>query len=208
MLLFTKVYPRASDTRRAILSASLPINLEIAIVFIGVLPYASRYPPGNRFWMRSFSTESSIPGRSCQACKREKSPDIARRLDVFPLVEIRISYGNREKEERKNVLRDFPWILSRAEIEFAKEEEDSDSEVLEGTEAAGVGLYRLDAFSDCIGEPVMMIVKQIKQVTLKHLGRSDHPLEAAAHCNGPTQLEKAQSGPRIGTFPRNGEIVL
>jgi hypothetical protein len=32
------------------LTASLPINLEIAIVFIGVVfSYASRYLPGNRF---------------------------------------------------------------------------------------------------------------------------------------------------------------
>ena len=53
MLLFTKVYPRASDTRRAILAASLPTNLEIAIVFIGVVfSYASRYLPGNAFWVR------------------------------------------------------------------------------------------------------------------------------------------------------------
>ena len=90
----------------------------------------------------------------------------------MPAVEIRISYGNREKEREKNALRDFPWILSRAEFEPAKEGGDSDSEVLEATEAAGP--YRLDAFSDCIEEPVMMIAKQIKQVTLKHLGRSDH----------------------------------
>jgi hypothetical protein len=49
-LLFTKVYPKASVTRRAMLTASLPINLEIAIVFIGVVfSYASRYLPGNRF---------------------------------------------------------------------------------------------------------------------------------------------------------------
>jgi hypothetical protein len=49
-LLFTKVYPKASVTRRAMLTASLPINLEIAIVFIGVvLSHASRYLPGNRF---------------------------------------------------------------------------------------------------------------------------------------------------------------
>src|SRR4029077_2582219 len=59
MLLFTKVYPKTSATRRAILAASLPINLEIAIVFIGVLPYASRYPPGNRFWMRCRYGEGS-----------------------------------------------------------------------------------------------------------------------------------------------------
>ena len=39
----------------------------------------------------------------------------------------------------------FRGILSRAEIEFAKEEEDPDSEVVEGTETACVGLYRLDA---------------------------------------------------------------
>jgi hypothetical protein len=53
-LLLTKVYPKASVTRRAMLTASLPINLEIAIVFIGVVfSYASRYLPGNRFfWMR------------------------------------------------------------------------------------------------------------------------------------------------------------
>jgi hypothetical protein len=49
-LLFTKVYPKASLTRRAILTASLPINLDIAIVFIGVVFwYASRYLRGNRF---------------------------------------------------------------------------------------------------------------------------------------------------------------
>jgi hypothetical protein len=34
----------------------------------------------------------------------------------------------------------FRGILSRAEIEFAEEEEDSDSEVLEGTKAARIGL--------------------------------------------------------------------
>src|SRR6202011_4509249 len=52
-LLFTKVYPKASVTRRAILTASLPINLEIAIVFIGVVfSYASRYLPEIAFWVR------------------------------------------------------------------------------------------------------------------------------------------------------------
>ena len=50
-LLFTKVYPKASVTRRAMLTAPLPINLEITIVFIGVVfSYASRYLPGNRFF--------------------------------------------------------------------------------------------------------------------------------------------------------------
>ena len=39
----------------------------------------------------------------------------------------------------------FRVILSRAEIEFTEEEEDSDSEVSEGTEAARVGFYGLDA---------------------------------------------------------------
>ena len=39
----------------------------------------------------------------------------------------------------------FRGILSRAEIEFAEEEEDSDSEVLEGTKAARIGLNGLDA---------------------------------------------------------------
>jgi hypothetical protein len=39
----------------------------------------------------------------------------------------------------------FRGTLSRTQIEFAKEEEDPDSEVLEGTEAASVGLYRLNA---------------------------------------------------------------
>jgi hypothetical protein len=47
---------------------------------------------------RCASTESSIPGRSCQACKCDKSPDIARLLDFFAFEEIRISYGNREKK--------------------------------------------------------------------------------------------------------------
>ena len=56
-LLFTNVYPKASLTCRAILAASLPTNLEIAIVFIGVVfSYASRYLPENRFlgafWVR------------------------------------------------------------------------------------------------------------------------------------------------------------
>ncbi len=97
------------------------------------------------------------------------------------------------EKKKKNVLRDFPWILSRAESEFAKEEEDSDSKVLEGTEAVGVGLYRLDAFSDCIGEPLVMIVKQIKQVTLEHPGRSDHRLEAAAHCTGIRSSKKLKA---------------
>jgi hypothetical protein len=39
----------------------------------------------------------------------------------------------------------FRGISSRAEVEFAEEEKDSDSEVLEGTEAARVGLDGLDA---------------------------------------------------------------
>jgi hypothetical protein len=50
-LLFTKVYPKASLTRRAILTASLPINLDIAIVFIGVV-FSYALPaalPVNRF---------------------------------------------------------------------------------------------------------------------------------------------------------------
>ena len=40
---------------------------------------------------------------------------------------------------------DFRGILSRAEIEFAEEEKDSGSEVVEGTEAARIGLDGLDA---------------------------------------------------------------
>ena len=39
----------------------------------------------------------------------------------------------------------FRGILSRAEIEFAEEEEDSDAEVLEGAKAACVSLDGLDA---------------------------------------------------------------
>ena len=40
---------------------------------------------------------------------------------------------------------DFRGILSRAEIEFAEEEKDSGSEVVEGAEAARIGLDGLDA---------------------------------------------------------------
>ena len=55
----------------------------------------------------------------------------------------------------------------------------------------------------------MMIVKEIEQVTLQHLGRRNDWLEPAAHGTGIPRLEEAQSGPRIGTFPtKNGEIVL
>ena len=46
---------------------------------------------------------------------------------------------------RKNLFGDFRGILSRAEIEFAEEEKDSGSEVVEGTEAARIGLDGLDA---------------------------------------------------------------
>jgi hypothetical protein len=38
----------------------------------------------------------------------------------------------------------FRGILSRAEIEFAEEEEDSDSEVVEGAKAPRIGLDGLD----------------------------------------------------------------
>ena len=40
---------------------------------------------------------------------------------------------------------DFRGILSRAEIEFTEEEKDSGSEVVEGAEAARIGLDGLDA---------------------------------------------------------------
>ena len=46
---------------------------------------------------------------------------------------------------RKALFGDFRGILSRAEIEFAEEEKDSGSEVVEGTEAARIGLDGLDA---------------------------------------------------------------
>lgn len=40
---------------------------------------------------------------------------------------------------------DFRGILNRAEIEFAEEKKDSGSEVVEGAEAARIGLDGLDA---------------------------------------------------------------
>ena len=45
----------------------------------------------------------------------------------------------------KGFFGDFRGILSRAEIEFAEEEKDSGSEVVEGAEAARIGLDGLDA---------------------------------------------------------------
>ena len=54
----------------------------------------------------------------------------------------------------------------------------------------------------------MMIVKEIEQVTLKHLGRCDHWLEPAAHCTGIPQLEKAQSCTCIGTFPKVAKLFF
>jgi hypothetical protein len=53
-----------------------------------------------------------------------------------------------------------------------------------------------------------MIVKQIKQVALKHLGHRNHWLEPAAHGTGIPQLEKAQSGARIGTFPEMAKLFF
>jgi hypothetical protein len=53
----------------------------------------------------------------------------------------------------------------------------------------------------------MMIVKEIEQVTLKHLGRRDHWLEAA-HCTGIPRLEITQSCTRIGTFPKMAKLFL
>ena len=45
------------------LTASLPINLDIAIVFIGVvLSYASRYLPGNRFLDATFDGPEDCGG--------------------------------------------------------------------------------------------------------------------------------------------------
>src|SRR6476660_10449067 len=54
----------------------------------------------------------------------------------------------------------------------------------------------------------MMIVKQIEQVTLKHLGRGDHRLEPATCGTGVPQLEKAQSGSRIGTVPKMAKVFF
>jgi hypothetical protein len=89
----------------------------------------------------------------------------------------------------------FRRFLSRAEIEFSKEEEDSDSEIVEGTKAASIGLYGLDAgikvLSGRIGKAVMMIVKQIEQMTLKHLGRCDHWLEPASALHAHTTARKS-----------------
>jgi hypothetical protein len=54
----------------------------------------------------------------------------------------------------------------------------------------------------------MMIVKQIEQVTLKHLGRGDHRLEPATHGTGIPQREKAQSDSRIGTVPKMAKVFF
>lgn len=47
-----------------------------------------------------------------------------------------------------------------------------------------------------------MIIKEIEQVTLEHLGRRNDWLEPAAHGTGIPGLEKTQSGACIGTFPK------
>jgi hypothetical protein len=118
------VCPKALATRRAISAPSLPINLEIAIVFIGVvlcLPLPARKSlfgcdvdaakdcgaGGNSLGgcvpCRCASTESSIPSRPCQACKCEKSPDIARPLDFFAFAGIRdLIWKSRKKEQKKS----------------------------------------------------------------------------------------------------------
>ena len=50
-----------------------------------------------------------------------------------------------QANRKQTLFGDFRGILSRAEIEFAEEEKDSGSEVVEGTEAARIGLDGLDA---------------------------------------------------------------
>jgi hypothetical protein len=54
----------------------------------------------------------------------------------------------------------------------------------------------------------MMIVKEIEQVTLKHLGRDDHWLEPRAHRSGIPLHEEAQSCPCIGTFPKMAKLFF
>ena len=47
-----------------------------------------------------------------------------------------------------------------------------------------------------------MIIKEIEQVTLEHLGRRNDWLEPEAHDTGIPGLEKTQSGACLGTFPK------
>ena len=113
------------------------------------------------------------------------------------------------KSRHRSLLRGFPWILSRAEIEFAEEEKDSGSEVVEEAEARASALMawmRELRPSAVAFKPVMMIVKEIEQVTLDPLGRGDHWLEPRAHCTGPL-LEKLRVSVRWHA-PKNGETAL
>ena len=53
--------------------------------------------------------------------------------------------GKRTERPLFPFFRNFRGILSRAESEFAKKEEDSDSETVKEAKTARIGLYGLDA---------------------------------------------------------------
>lgn len=48
----------------------------------------------------------------------------------------------------------------------------------------------------------MMIIKEIEQVALEHLGRRNDWLEPAAHGTGIPRLEKTQSGGALARFQK------
>ena len=86
------------------------------------------------------------PAASFTPVFHELSPDIYF-ISSLPL-RMQTPQGNESAtvdRAEKALFGDFRGILSRAEIEFAEEEKDSGSEVVEGTEAARIGLDGLDA---------------------------------------------------------------
>ncbi len=75
--------------------------------------------------------------------------------------------------------------IGRHEIELAAEEQDASAEVVEGADAASIGLEGLDdgveALGGRVGDAVLGVVDQAAAVPAKHLGDSLDWFDAAAH---------------------------
>ena len=95
-----------------------------------------------------FASSALIWNRPCEVAEKTSPLRSSTIVEYCPDAAT-IIHAVQAREETMPTYLGFFWIfrgiLSRAEIEFAKEEEDPDSEVVEGTETACVGLYRLDA---------------------------------------------------------------
>jgi len=105
-----------------------------------------------------------------------------------------------------------PHAHRRHDFELAAEEQDPGSEVVEGSEAASVGLEclndRVEALGGGVGDVVPGVVDQSVVVPAQHQGHLLDRLDSAAHGSGTPGIEEALCGLGQAVVPEGGKALL